>query len=86
MIVGLEGGESSTTSGSYFLLVSILGRLNQTLLGFFPKEEDSISESSYAFVISCRACSLVASHSDLRDRNSEFFLFVSLVLVSWEFD
>jgi hypothetical protein len=86
MIVELEGGESLTTFGSSWLLVSVFGRSNQTLLGFFFDEEDSISESLYAFVIYCRAYSLAASHSDLRDRNSDLFLFVALVLVGWEFN
>ena len=52
MVVGLTGGKSSTTSGSSWLLVSIFGRSNQTVLGFFADEADSISESLYAFAIS----------------------------------
>ena len=84
--MGLEGGESSTTSGSSWVFALVFGRSNRTLLGFFPDEDASISESLYAFVISCQSCSMVASHSDPRDRNSDLFLFVALVLVGWAFD
>ena len=86
IIVGMEGGKSSTTSGSSCILVLVFGRSNKTLLGFFSYEDNSINKSLYAFVISCRACSLVALHSGLRDRNSNIFLFIALVLVGWEFN
>lgn len=48
MVVGLTIGESSTIFGSSWLLVSIFGRSNRTVLGFFVDEEYSISESLYA--------------------------------------
>jgi hypothetical protein len=86
IIVGLGGGESSTTSIFSWVFVSVFGMSNRTLLGFFPDEDDSINESFYAFVISCRAYSLAASHSGPRDRNLDLFIFVALVLVGWVFD
>ena len=81
IIMGLEGGEPSTNSESSWVFVLVSRRSNRTLLGFLVDEDDSISESFYSFVISCRACSLAASHSDPRDKNLCLFLFVSLVLV-----
>ena len=53
IIVGLGGGELSTTFDSSLVFVSVFGMSNQTLLGFFPDEDDSINESLYAFVMSC---------------------------------
>ena len=44
IIIGLGGGESSTTSGSSWVFVSVFGMSNRTVLGFFPDEEDSINE------------------------------------------
>ena len=82
----MGGGEPSTTFGSSWVSMLIFGMSNPTLLGFFPDEDDSINESLYSFVISYRACSLATSHLGQRDRNSDLFLFVSLVLVHWEFD
>ena len=52
MIMGLEGGNSSTISSASWILVSVFGKLNRTLLGFFPNEKDSINESLYVFFIS----------------------------------
>ena len=86
MVVGLIGGKSSTTFGSSWLLVSIFCRSNRTIFGFFVDEVDSISESLYAFAIPCHACSMATSHSNPRNKNLDLFLFVVMVLVSWEFD
>jgi hypothetical protein len=52
MVLGLTSGESLTISGSSWLLVSIFGRSNRAVLGFFMDEEASISEYLCAFVIS----------------------------------
>ena len=66
--------------------MSVFGKSNRAVLGFFENEADSITESLYAFAISYHSCSMAASNYDLRDENSNLFLFVALVLVGWEFD
>lgn len=85
-IIGLRGGESSTTSSSSWVVVSVFGMSNRTVLGFFTDEEDSTKESLYDFMISCLAYSLSASRLGLRERNSNLFLLVPLFLVGCAFD